>query len=30
MLHPVGDAGEDGLGDVLFQEGHAAGLTDGV
>jgi hypothetical protein len=29
-FHPGGDAGEDGGGDVLFQEGHASGLTGGV
>ena len=30
MLHPVGDPGEDALGDVLFQESKAACLADGV
>jgi hypothetical protein len=30
VLHPVGDASEDGFGDVFFEEGHAAGLTDSV
>ena len=30
MLHPAGDAGEDGFGDVLFKKRKAAGLTDGV
>ncbi len=30
MLHPIGNAGEDARGDVFLQEGHAAGLADGV
>jgi hypothetical protein len=29
-FHPGGDAGEDAGGDVLFEEGHASGLTGGV
>jgi len=30
VCHPVGHAAEDSLGDVLLEEGHTAGLTDGV
>ena len=30
VFHPVGHAAEDALRDVLSEEGHAAGLTDGV
>ena len=30
IFHPVGHAAEDSLGNVLLEEGHAAGLTDGV
>ena len=30
VLHPLGDAGEDAGGDVLFEELHATGLTGGV
>jgi hypothetical protein len=30
VLHPVGDAGEDGSGDVLLEEGEAAGVANGV
>jgi hypothetical protein len=30
VLHPVGDAVEDGFGDVLFEEAEPARLADGV
>ena len=30
VFHPGGHAAEDAFGDVFFEEGHAAGLTDGV
>jgi hypothetical protein len=30
LFHPGGDAGEDALGDVLLEEGHASGLAGGV
>jgi len=30
VFHPGGDAAEDAFGDVFFEEGHAAGLADGV
>lgn len=30
VFHPFGDAAEDAFRDVLFKEGHATGLTDGV
>jgi hypothetical protein len=30
VLHPVGDTGEDGFGDVFFKKGEAAGLADRV
>jgi hypothetical protein len=30
LFHPGGHAAEDAFGDVLFEEGHASGLTGGV
>ena len=30
VFHPISDAAEDALGDVLCEEGHASGLTYGV
>ena len=30
VFHPFGDAAEDAFGNVLFEEGHAAGLADCV
>ena len=30
VFHPGGDAAENSFGDVLLEEGHAAGLADGV